>query len=527
MYTEPTLGSEAFKKLKVGIDTLANTVKLTMGVRGKSISLDTNSYGKHLITNDGVTIARNFRLKDRIENNGVKQLREAAEKTNDNAGDGTTTTMILMQSIIEQGLKAISAGADGIPLREGINIATKNIVAHLKTEKVDASSLESLTAVATISSRDPIIGALIAEVVKESGAEGVITIEDRQEYDTIYEKVEGLKLRGGFFGEYFVNLPERRQTVFNDVPIIVTNRNITIAAEMGKIMETVASTGKKEAILIANGIDGDALATIVANWQKHAIHILPLRVQTYSETGEGALKDVAAVTGATFFDENEQRSILDLEITDLGRAMKTVTDKRDTTFICNVDELKQNRIEELKAALTTAKEFESESLRERISKLQSTMFTIKVGGRTDIEREELKTRVDDAIKAAKAALDDGVIAGGGSAFYRAMIAQDKPDVTTDEGIGEQVVYKAVLAPIKQMALNSDYTLDKGDLKAILNRKKAINFKTLKVVGAFDEGILDPLKVVLECIENAASGAGIFLTLGGVVVEHQVEKDEKI
>lgn len=527
MYTEPTLGEEAFKKLKIGVDILANTVKLTMGVRGKSISLDTNEYGKHLITNDGVTIARNFRLKDRVENNGVKQLREAAEKTNDNAGDGTTTTMILMQSIIEQGLKAISAGADGIPLREGINTATKNIVKYLKTEKVDSSSLESLTAVATISSRDSEIGALIAEIVKESGTDGVITMEDRQEDDTVYEKVEGLKLRGGFLGEFFVNLPERRQTVFNDVPIIVTNRNITIAAEIGKVMEIVASTGKKEAMLIANSIDGDALATIMLNWKKHAIHILPLRIQTYSETGAGALKDVAAVTGATYFDENEQRSILDLEITDLGRAAKTVTDKHETVFICNVDKLKQNRIKELKAALTTAKEFEAESLRERIAKMQSTMFTIKIGGRTDTEREELKTRVDDAIKAAKTALAEGVVAGGGSALYRAVSAQDKPDVTTDEGIGEQVVYKAVLAPLKQMALNSGYTLDKGDFKAILNKKKAINFKTLEVVNAYDEGILDPLKVVLECIQNAASGAGIFLTLGGVVVEHKVEKDETV
>lgn len=527
MYTEPILGDKAFEKMKKGVDILADTVKVTMGVRGKSISLDTNEYGRHHITNDGVTIARDFRLLDRAENNGVKQLREAAEKTNDNAGDGTTTTMILMQSIINQGLKAISAGADGIPLREGIKTATNKIVEHLQTEQVDASSIESLAAVATISSRNSKIGQLIAEVVKESGTDGIITIEDRVEEDTIYDKVEGLKLRGGFMGEFFVNLHERRQTVFNDVPILVTNRTITLASEMARIMEVVSNMGKKEAIVIANGIDGDALATAMANWHKKAIYILPLRVQTYAETGEGAVKDVASVTGATYLDETEPRSLIDIVAEDFGRAAKTVTDKHETTIISNNNELKQKHIKQLKASLSNAKAFEAESIRERISKLQSTMFTIKVGGRTDTERGELKTRVDDAIKAAKAALEDGVVAGGGSSLYRAVVAQDKPDITTDEGIGESVVYKAALTPIKQMAENSNYTLDKGDLKAILNKKKAINFKTCEVTDAFKDGILDPLKVVMECVKNASSGAGIFLTLGGIVVQHQPEKDETI
>jgi chaperonin GroEL len=513
--------------MKKGIDILADTVRLTMGVRGKSISLDTNDFGRHQDTNDGVTIARNFRLKDRAENNGVKRLREVAEKTNDNAGDGTSTTMILMQSIIDQGLKAISAGADGIPLREGIKTATNNIIKYLETERVESSDLKSLAAVATISSRDPIIGKLIAKVVKESGKDGIITIEDRIEEDTIYDKVEGLKLRGGFMGEFFVNLPERRQAVFNDVPILVTNRTITMANEMGKIMELVSAMGKKEAVVIANGIDGDALATAMVNWSKKAIYILPLRVMTYGETGEGAVKDVAAVTGAHYIDESEPRTLLELEVSDFGRAAKTVSDKHETTIISNNNELKQKHVKKLQASLSNAKEYEAESLRERIAKLQSTMFTIKVGGRTDTERGELKTRVDDAIKAAKAALEDGVVAGGGSSLYRAVMAQTKPDVTTDEGIGENVVYKALLAPIEQMAINSGYTLDKGDLKSILDKTKVINFKTCRVANAFADGILDPLKVVMECVKNASSGAGGFLTLGGLVIQHTVEEDEKI
>jgi chaperonin GroEL len=226
-------------------------------------------------------------------------------------------------------------------------------------------------------------------------------------------------------------------------------------------------------------------------------------------------------------DENEPRTLLDIVASDFGRAAKTVTDRHETTIISNDSKLKDERVKQLEIALKDAKEFEAESIRERIAKLKSAMFAIKVGGRSDTERGELKTRVDDAIKASKAAFESGVIAGGGSALYRAATAQKKPDITTDEGIGEQIVYKAALAPIKQMALNSGYMLDKGDLRDIQDPKKAINFKTCKVANAYEEGILDPLKVVLECIKNAASGAGIFLTLGGVVVEHQPEKAEQI
>lgn len=526
MYTEPTLNGDAFNAMKAGIDSVADTVKLTMGVRGKNILLDTNEYGKFDITNDGVTIARSFKAKGRKENAGVKLLREAAEKTNDNAGDGTTTTIMLMQAVIDKGLKAISAGADGIPLREGINRAAEKIVAHLETERVDASDVKSLAAVATISSRDPKIGSLIADVVKKAGTDGVITLEDRAAADTIYESVEGLKLRGGFLDEFFVNRPERRQAVFNDVPVLVTNRNITLGQEMGHIMELAAKMGKKELVVIANGIDGDALKTAVVNWSNKNFFALPLRVLTYGETGEGALKDVAAVTGATYFDEKE-KSLLDATPEDFGRAKKTVTDRHMTTIIGDNDELKQARITQLQAAIEDAREFERESLRERIAKLNSRMFTIKVGGRTDTERGELKTRVDDAIKAAKAALEDGIVAGGGSALYRAVKAQAQPDITTDEGIGEKVVYDALLKPLQQMAENSGYMLDKGDLYAITKKTQAIDFKTCKVVNAFTQGIVDPLKVLKESVLNSTSGAGIFLTLGGIVVQHQLEKDETI
>jgi chaperonin GroEL len=260
------LGEDARKQMKRGIDKIADTVKVTLGVRGKNVILDTNPYTKPLITNDGVTIARDLILEDRVENIGAKQIREVAERTNDNAGDGTTTSMLLMQSIITQGMRAIDSGADGIALREGIRKATDKIVKSVTAEKVDASDETTLADTATISCRDPAIGKLIAKVVKQAGSDGMVTIEDRMEPNTIYEQYEGLKVRGGFLLDFFINLPERRQTVFNDVPILVTSKPITMAEEMGKIMETVANMGKKEAIVIASAIEGNALLTALKNW---------------------------------------------------------------------------------------------------------------------------------------------------------------------------------------------------------------------------------------------------------------------
>jgi chaperonin GroEL len=519
---------DAKLKMKNGIDQVANAVKVTMGVRGKSVLLDTNPYAKPTITNDGVTIARDLVLKDRLENAGAKQILEVAEKTNDNAGDGTTTSMILMQSIVAQGLRAIDSGADGIALREGIRKATKNIVGYLQTEKIDASDETTLADVATISCRDAEIGKLIAKIVQEAGKDGVITIEDRLEADTIYDKLEGLKLRGGYLHEMFVNQAERRQAVFSDVPVLVTDKAITTASEMGRIFEVVSNMGKKQAVVFASEISGDALATAAINWQKQAIFILPVRILAYGESGIGALKDVAAVTGSTYLDQYE-KNVIDVTEADFGRADKTVTDKSETIIISNDSKLKKERIKQLQVALDdkATAEFEKESLRERIAKLNSGMFTIKVGGKTDSERNELKTRVDDAIKAARAAHESGVVAGGGTALFRAIQSQEKPDVTTDEGVGESVLYKACSAPLSQMAENSNYVLDRTDFEAILDKQKAIDFKTCRVVDAFEAGIVDPLKVVQECIENASSGAALFLTLEAAVVDIQPVEQEKV
>lgn len=525
MFSDVLSDQEARMSLKEGLDLVSDTVKKTMGVRGKNVVLDTNPHGRPLITNDGVTISRNIRFKNKRRELGRKLINEAAEKTNDNAGDGTTTTMLLMQAMVENGMKAIASGADGIELRKGINEALKKVLKYLETEKVGSTDEETLAAVATISCRNPEIGKLVAKVVKQSGVDGMVTLEDRFESDTVYEQHEGIKLTGGYLHEMFINLPERQQTSFTDVPILVTDKTISLIPEMIKIMEVVANMGKKEAVVIANGIDGHALLTAMANWQNKNIHILPVRVISYGDLGQGMLKDVAAITGAVYLDEHE-KNIIDITAEDFGRAARVVTDKHNTTVISDNETYKKERIQELQAAMEDASEFEQENLKRRIAKLNSAMFTIKVGGVTESERDELKTRVDDAIKAAKAALESGVVAGGGTALYRASLSVKKPDVTKDSGIGESIVYKACIRPIEQMALNSGYRLDRSDLKDIQDKELAIDFSDGKVVDAFSRGIIDPLKVVTECISNAASQAGLFLTIDAAVIDEE-DREESL
>lgn len=510
--------------MKNGLDLVAKAVRRTMGVRGKNVAIRFNKHLKPLITNDGVTVARHVESDDDIEQMGVDMIREVGEKTNDMAGDGTTTSMLLMHEIVNKGMRAINSGSDGIRLRRGISKATENVVKYLETERVEATDEKSLASVATISSRDAEIGKLIAKVVKEAGADGIFTIEDRQEPDTVYERTEGIRLTGGYLSDKYINLPERQQASFNNVPILVTNKTMTLAEEMGRVMEVVANMGKKEAVVIANGIEGDALITSFVNWQKKSIFVLPVRVIAYGDAGEGMLKDVAAITGATYLDENEKH-LNEVTRDDFGVARKVVTDRHYTTVITDDEELKRERIKELEAAIEPSREFERENLRERIAKLRSAMFTIKVGGVTETERNELKTRVDDAIKAAKAALEDGIVAGGGTSLYRAQLAQKKPDTTTDEGVGELLVYEACAMPIKQMAENAGYSLDRTDFEEIEPINMAIDFGVGKVVDAFKGGIIDPLKVVKQCITNASTAAALFLTLDGAIAKDDKNEEQ--
>lgn len=538
MYRDIQQGTEARKRIKAGIDKVADTVKVTLGVRGRNVILDTNPYTSPINTNDGVTIVREIVLEDRFENIGAKIVKEVAGRTNDTAGDGTTTASVLLQAIVNEGTKLIESGLDPVFVRRGIEKAAKDVVAIVLEQAKKATDLDTLISTARISCGDSDLGKLVAECVEKAGAEGVVTLEDNPENETIAEGLEGLRLRGSFTIPHFINVPELQQALYNDVPVFVTNMNITLADEMIRIMEAANMKRKKEVVIIANSIESDALLTAAKNTVEKRFNVLPIRVLAYGDMGEGMLRDVAAITGATFYDSALGKAITDMTADDLGHIKKIVADKHHTTVITDDEERKADRVKELKAQINaTDRSFEQESIKERIAKLNSAMFTIKVGGQTDTERQERKLRIEDAINATKAALTDGVVTGGGSTLYRAAKAAAAKIADTyatyvsvaqtDESAGYMAVLKACEEPIEQMARNSSIKLDRTDLKAILNKKQAIDFTNGEVVNAFEVGIIDPVKVVTSTIENAASGAALFLTTEAAVVLQEAQKEEQI
>lgn len=521
------LGSDVRRGMKSGIDKVADAVRVTLGVRGKNIIIDSyQANGKPLITNDGVTVARSIEPTDPIERLGAKLIKEVAERTNDNAGDGTSTATILMQSVVHEGMKAIEAGADGILMRRGIEAAATDIAKSVKAESVKADTLDKLTATATISCRNPELGAMVATIVQKAGAEGIITLEDNIDPETVYEQQEGLKLTGGLLHDLFINIRETHQAKLNNVPILVTTQTISIAQEMGKIMDCVISMGYKDAVILANGIEGDALSTSAVNWQKDIVHILPIRVISYGDLGEGMLKDVASITGAAFIDQSSGINFMDITPEHFGIVKSVVVDKHNTIVISDDEKAKEDRIIDLKAALKSEdREYDKENIKERIAKLQSTMFTIKVGGTTETVRNELRTRVEDAVNATRAALAHGVTAGGGSALYRAASNLQLDGMALDDFlIGYRAVIKACTRPILQMADNSGIRLGQHELDSILPTHAVIDFTTGKTVDGFEAGIIDPVKVVLEALANSTSEAALFLTSEGAITDTTNEAD---
>lgn len=528
MHRDIKQGEEARQIVKQGIDKAADIVKATLGVQGRNVILDTNPYTQPTNTNDGVTILRELSFENPFENVGLKAIKEAASRTNDVAGDGTTTASVLMQAIADYGNRAIIAGADPIQVRKGIEKAAKYVSDGIRNEALKATDLETLVSTATISCGNEELGRLVAEVIHASGVDGVVTLEDNPEAETITERTEGLKLRGGYIVQNFINVPELQQVALNGVPIFVTNQSIVAAQEMGKIMECAFALKQKQVVIIANSIEGDALITALKNWVDKKFFALPIRVIAYGDMGEGVLRDVAALTGATFFDSMANMQIMDMKPEDLGTASKIVTTRHETTVV--TDNGAEDRITELQSQIkATDREFEKESLRERIAKLNNALFTIKVGGLTDTERQERKLRIEDAINATKAALTDGVVAGGGSALYRnSRYTEEFAHGVNDEGMGYMAVLRACEAPLRQMAVNGGMDIDRSDLAAIAkNKKKAIDFKTGEVVNAFEIGIIDPVKVVTSALENAASAAALFLVTESVVVRVEEPKEEQI
>ena len=505
MNSEVTFGEDARVGIKKGIDLVADAVKLTLGPRGRNVIIDTLPYNQLTNTNDGVTIAREIKPKDNLERTGAKLTIEAASKTDDNAGDGTTTTALLAQALATEGMKYLAAGTPAVEIRHRLETATKAVIDSVQSESVAADDLESLINVATISCSDPDIGTKIAKLVDAVGPDGTVTIEDNHLPETTSKITEGMRLNGSLVTPFFITNRGLQEAVWTDTGVFVTDESITNPGEMQRVLETAIQAGKKSLVIIAQDVQGYALQTVIENYARQLFKALPLKVVTFGEVGEGYLRDICAVTAATFISSKDGRKISDLTPPELGHAEKVVATTKDITILGGKGDAKE-RVKELKTLLSRQVGFDAEGTKERIAKLKSGVGVISVGGTTDTEREERKKRVEDAIKSSRAAREDGVVAGGGAALYRAALTA-----------GYEIMSTACRSPLKQIAYNSGVELSREDLDVVQRKPKlTIDFTTGETVDAWRAGVIDPTKVVINSIRNAVSAASLFLVTEAVI-----------
>jgi chaperonin GroEL len=519
----------ARQALKKGVDKVANAVKVTLGPRGSNVVLD-KGFGSPTITNDGVTIAKEIELEDKLENLGAELVKEAADKTNDVAGDGTTTAIILASSIINNGLKYLTAGANPLSLQRGVNKASKTIIEELKKISHKVETHEDIVNVATISSRDPEIGNLIAEVIKEVGKDGVVTVEESKTLGLSKEIVKGLQFDRGYVSPYMITNPEKMEAVLEDPYIIITDNKISSIQDILPLLDKILQTGKKDILIIADDVTGEALATLVVNKIRGILNVVAVKAPGFGDRRKELLGDIAIVTGGKVISEELGLKLDKVNIEDLGKARRVVVDKDKTTIIEGKGDKNEieKRIKQIKKELEiTESDFDKEKLQERLAKLSGGVAVIKVGAPTEVEQKEKQHRVDDAVRATKAALEEGIVPGGGVALLRALESlKDLKVSEEDEKLGVEIVKKALEEPLKQIAINAGLN---GDvvLEEVKRRKgnEGFNAQTLEFTDMFKAGIVDPTKVTRSALENAVSVAGMFLTTRAVVYEIPEKKEE--
>jgi len=526
----------ARKKLKAGVDKLANAVKVTLGPRGRNVVLD-RGFGAPTITNDGVTIAKEIELEDKIENLGAEIVKEVASKTNDVAGDGTTTATVLAQAIISEGLKNVAAGANPLALKRGIEMATKKAVEYLKSISKPVSGKEEIVKVATISAEDSELGNLIAEVIDEIGKDGVVTVEESKKFGLEKEIVKGLQFDRGYVSPYMVTDTEHMKAEVEDPYILITDRKISSLQDILPVLEKVANTGKKDLVIIADEIEGDALATLVVNKLRGVLNCLAVKAPGFGDRKKEMLQDIAVVTGGKVISEETGMKLESVQLEDLGRARKVVSTKDNTTIIEGKGKKEdiEARIQQIRNQIKeTESEFDKEKLQERVGKLSGGVAVIKVGAPTEVEQKTRQHKAEDALAATKAAIEEGIVPGGGVALLRASEAleeikiKEKGDLEKDINTGVEILKKAMEAPIRQIAQNAG--VDAGIVVAKVKESKEIGFGfnalTLEFEDLFKRGIIDPTKVVRSALENAASAASTLLTTEAVVSELPEKEKEK-
>jgi chaperonin GroEL len=511
---------EARQSLKKGIDVLADAVKVTLGPKGHPVALD-KKWGAPSIIDDGVTIAKDIELPDPFENMGVQLVKEAASKTNDACGDGTTTSTILAHAMITVGFKNVAAGADPLALKKGIEKATGAVIEQLKASSTPVKDKEQIAQVATITAKDQEIGNLIAEVMDKVGKDGVITVEESKGITYETEYVEGMQFDRGYISPYFITNPERMETEIEDPYILITDKKISAVSDLLPALEKILQVSKN-LLVVAEDVDGEALATLVVNKLRGTINILAVKAPGFGDRRKAMLEDMAILVGGKVISEEVGRKLDSVTVEDLGRARRVTSDKDKTTIVegKGADEAIKARIKQIKAQIEeTTSDFDREKLQERQAKLAGGVAVIKVGAATEVELKEKKHRVEDALSATRAAVEEGILPGGGIALLNSLSVLDKIDVKGDEATGVDIVRKAVEEPIRWIAVNAGRD---GSVVVDKVKNSPVGTGYDAEVGEFGDmvkkGIIDPMKVVRSALQNAASIAGMVLITESLVTD---------
>lgn len=521
MAKQIAFNEEARLKLQKGVNILADTVKVTVGPKGRNVVLD-KGFGTPTITNDGVSIAKEIELEDKFENMGAQLVKEVATKTNDVAGDGTTTATILAQAMVNEGLKNVVAGANPIAIRRGMEKGVTAVVNALKSSAKMVAGKAEISQVAAISANDKPIGELIAEIMDTVGRDGVVTVEESQTMGLEKEVVEGLQFDNGYISAYMVSDTARMEAVIDDPYILITDKKVSAIQDFLPILEKIAATGKKELVIIAEDLDGEALTTLVVNKLRGIFNALAVKAPGFGDRRKEMLADIAALTGGQVISDELGIKAEDVTIEMLGRARRVVADKDHTTIVEGKGEESQikARVDQIKVALEkSTSEYDKDKLAERLAKLAGGVGVIKVGAATETEMKEKKMRIEDAIEATKAALEEGIVAGGGVALADAIPALDSVEVEGEEKIGIQILRRALEAPMRQIAINAGK--DGGVIIEQARREKTgVGYNALedRFEDMIEAGIIDPLKVTRSALQNAASIAALILTTEVAVAE---------
>jgi chaperonin GroEL len=513
----------ARRELRHGVDILANAVKVTLGPRGRNVVLD-KKYGPAVITKDGVTVAKEIDLKDRFHNMGVQLVKQVAIRTNDIAGDGTTTATVLAQAIFHEGLRNVAAGANPMYLRHGLDRGVRVVVRALRDLAVPVEDKSTIEAVASIAANEKRVGALIADVMEQVGKDGVITIEDGRGLDFETEVVDGLQIDRGYVSPYFVTNPDRMEASLDDPYILITDQKISNIEDLLPVMEKVVQVSKNF-VIVCEDLDGNALSTLVVNKMRGNLNPLAIKAPSFGDRRKAMLEDIAILTGGTFITKDMGRELRDAQLADLGRAHRVVSDKGMTTIIegAGSDEAIQARIRQIRAQIEdTTSEFEREKAQERLAKLAGGVAVIKVGGATEIEVRERKFRVEDALSATRSAVEEGVVPGGGVALIRVRDSLDAliAELEGDERTGAIILKKSLESPLRQIVANAGREPSVIVEQVLAGKSPRIGYDAEHdaMGDLFQLGIIDPVKVVRVALENAVSVAALMLTTEAAVAE---------